>query len=184
MLRTLVFAVALVSVLPPAYAARDAGAYVGRQSLIGLPVIGMAADPSGALALAQQGVRLEGDRVYAGYRFGSGLGVEGAQHQAATRNLTGDVDTLSLAGTVSLPLADDVVATAKAGMHVAESSVLPGPGRFGTSATGSVLGLTLAYRASKRVVLTAESQHLTGSSVQTLGALPSQTYLVGARVQF
>jgi len=184
MLRTSVFALALVSVLPPAHAAPDVGVYAGRQSLVGLPVLGMGADLSGALPLAQQGARLEGDRIYAGYRFGSGLGIEGAQHQAATRSLTGDADTLSLAGTVSLPLADDVVATAKAGLHLAEGGVLPGPGRFGTSATGSVLGLTLAYRASKRVVLTAESQHLASSSVQTIGTLPSQTYLVGARVQF
>ncbi len=184
MLRLFVSAVALVSLLPPAYAARDAGAYAGRQSLVGLPVLGMGADLSGALPLAQQGARLEGDRIYAGYRFGSGFGIEGAQHQAATRNLTGDADTLSLAGTVSLPLADGVVAIAKAGLHLAEGSGLAGPGRFGSSATGSVLGVTLAYRASQRVVLTAESQHLASSSVQTLGTLPSQTYLVGARVQF
>jgi hypothetical protein len=160
-----------------------AGAYAGRSPLIGQQDIRWE-DRSGTVPLAERGTRLAGERLYAGYRFRSGLGVEGMQVQSAARDLSSTIDTVALAGTLSIALADKVVATAKAGLHVAESSLGAAAARPGQLAPEKLFGIGIAYRASPRVELTADSQRFDSRSAQALGPIPAQTYLIGAHLHF
>jgi hypothetical protein len=179
----LVSMLTIATLAPYAYA--EPPAYAGRESPVGVPVTEPLAYSSGVVPfVAEQGTRLAGERVYAGYRFGCGLGIEGAQYQTAARDLASTTDTLSVAGTVSLPLADKVVATAKAGWHVAESNVAVLVKDPGAVAPDRLVGLGVAYQTRENVALTVESQRFGGRPTTSLGAIPSQTYLVGARVQF
>jgi len=160
-----------------------AGAYAGRSPLIGQQDIRWD-DRSGTVPLAEQGTRLAGERLYAGYRFRSGLGIEGMQVQSAAHDLSSTIDTVAVAGTLSVALADKVVATAKAGLHVAESSLGAAAARPGQLAPEKLFGLGVAYRASPRVEFTAESQRFDTRTVQALGPIPAQTYLIGAHLHF
>jgi len=155
-----------------------AGAYAGHTLLTGQQTIDWNGYPAGTIPLAEQGERLLGDRTYAGYRFRSGLGLEGMQYQTPGRDFMSSTDTLGLAGTLSLPLADRLTATAKAGVHVAQSALaLP-------LASQKLLGLGFTYRARQNFDLVAESQRLEGRTAPSIGALPAQTFSIGARVQF
>jgi hypothetical protein len=179
----LVSMLTIATVAPYAYA--ESPAYAGRESPVGVPVTEPLAYSSGVVPfVAEQGTRLAGERAYAGYRFACGLGIEGAQYQTAARDLASTTDTLSVAGTVSLPLADKVVATAKAGWHVAESNIAVLVNNPGAVAPDRLVGIGVAYQTRQNVALTLESQHFSGQPTAALGAIPSQTYLIGARVQF
>lgn len=173
-----------ITALAP-YAQAEERAYAGRESPVGVPATDPQAYSSGAVPfVTEQGTRLAGERVYAGYRFACGLGIEGAQYQTAARDLASTTDTLSVAGTVSLPLADKIVATAKAGWHVAESNVAVLVNNPGAIAPDRLVGIGVAYQTRENVALTLESQHFGGQPTAALGAIPSKTYLIGARVQF
>jgi len=175
----------LTTAIVAPYAYAEPPAYAGRESPVGVPVAESLAYSSGvAPFVAEQGTRLAGERVYAGYRFACGLGIEGAQYQTAARDLASTTDTLSVAGTVSLPLADKVVATAKAGWHVAESNIAVLVNNPGAVGPDRVVGIGVAYQTRENVALTLESQHFGGQPTAVLGAIPSKTYLIGARVQF
>jgi hypothetical protein len=159
------------------------GAYAGRASLNGGQPLDWDPDKPGSVPLAEQGGRLAGDRVYAGYRFRSGLGVEGMQLQSAARDVAGSVDTFGVAGTVCVPLADKLTATARAGLHVAESSLGYAAARPAQLTAEKLFGIGVSYRVNQRVELTAESQRFDGRSLQS-ATIPAQTYTIGARLHF
>jgi len=163
----------------------ESAGYSGRESPVGVP----SADPQGSSSgvvpfLAQQGARLAGERVYAGYRFSSGLGIEGAQYQSASRDIASTNDAFSVAGTVAVPLADKVSATAKAGVHVDQSQVATMASRPASVLPDKLLGVGVSYRMRENIELAIESQHFTGRPAPTLGAIPSRALLLGARVEF
>lgn len=175
----------LLAMLAGAFAGQaHAGAYAGHTALTGQQTIDWNDDSAGTVPLARQGERLLGDRTYAGFRFGSGLGVEGMQYQTPARDLNTTTDTVGLAGTLSLPLADRLTATAKAGVHVSESSLALAMSRATPIAPQKLLGLGVTYRARQNLDLVAESQRLEGRTAQSISALPAQTFSIGARVQF
>jgi len=162
----------------------QAGAYAGQSTLTGQQTIDWNGYTAGAVPLAQQCERLLGTRTYAGFRFGSALGVEGMQYQTPARDLNSSTDTLGLAGTLSLPLADRLTATAKAGVHVSESSLALAVSRPTPVAPQKLFGLGVSYRARQNLDFVAESQRLEGRTAQSISALPAQTFSIGARVQF
>jgi hypothetical protein len=56
--------------------------------------------------------------------------------------------------------------------------------RPGQLAPEKLFGIGVAYHASPRVEFTAESQRFDTRSLQALGPIPAQTYLIGAHLQF
>jgi hypothetical protein len=77
-----------------------------------------------------------------------------------------------------------LTATAKAGVHVSESSLALAMSRATPIAPQKLLGLGVTYRARQNLDLVAESQRLEGRTAQSISALPAQTFSIGARVQF
>jgi hypothetical protein len=163
----------------------DSAGYSGRESPVGVPSTDPHDGSWGVVPfLAQQGARLAGERVFAGYRFASGVGIEGAQYQTAARDIASTNDALSVAGTVAVPLADKVTATAKAGLHVDQSQVAAVASRPSSILPDKLLGVGVSFRMRENVELALETQHFTGRPTSALGAIPSRTLLLGARVEF
>ncbi len=178
----------LCAVLASGFAAHaqagvERGAYAGRAGLGGQPTIEWESYPAGTLPLAQQGSRLAGNQLFAGYRFESGLGVEAMQYETAARDLNSSTDLLGIAGTLAVPLADKWVGLAKAGLHVPESDLALAAGRPALLIPEKLLGIGVAYRAQKNVDLTVQSQRLEGRIPQAL-ATPAHTFLIGAHLTF
>lgn len=176
----------LAAMAQPLLANAASSGYSGRESLLGLP----AAEPDGSFSgmapfVSGQGSRLTGERVFAGYRFESGLGLEGAQVQTPGRGLIATTDNFGVAATLTVPLADRWSAIGKAGVSVSEaaaSALLAG--QAGMPPHDRVIALGVAWQAADRVQVTAQSQRLAGRADASLGSIPGQTFALGARLQF
>jgi hypothetical protein len=170
----------------PLLASAASNGYSGRESLIGLPAAGPDGSVSGvAPFVAEQGSRLSGERVFAGYRFESGLGLEGAQVQTPARGLIATTDNFGLAATLTVPLAERWSAIGKAGVSISEaaaSAMLAG--QAGVPPHDRVIALGVAWQAADRVQVTATSQRLAGRADASLGSVPGQSFALGARLQF
>jgi len=162
----------------------DGGPYAGRTLLSGQPAFDLPVDQAGTTLLTQQGARIAGDRVYLGYRFNSAFAIEGADLRTPAHQLEGTNDSIAVTGSVSAPLSDRVMATAKAGLHVspeAPASSLVRPGFF---ASQPLYGLSFSYLATNNVELLANTERLQGHPTEATSALPGHTVLIGARIKF
>src|SRR4029434_3794463 len=98
---------------PTVSRADDAGVYAGRSLPSGLPANApkdqsqLALEP-GSGALGGDATRLEGQRIFAGYRLGPGVSLEGAQIRSGASNLGLSNETIVVAGVGSVPLSDSV----------------------------------------------------------------------------
>ena len=167
-----------------AHDGNDGGPYAGRTLLSGQPAFDLPVDQAGTTLLTQQGARIAGDRVYLGYRFNSAFAIEGADLRTPAHQLEGTNDSIAVTGSVSAPLSDRVMATAKAGLHVspeAPASSLVRPGFF---ASQPLYGLSFSYLATNNVELLANTERLQGHPTEATSALPGHTVLIGARIKF
>jgi hypothetical protein len=169
--------------------AEDGGFYGGRSLTPGistpLPVDkGQLAVEPGSVALAAAATRLDGERIFGGYRFGPGFAVEGARTRFGTPALAQGGETLSMAGVSSLPLTDSVTLVAKLGLHYPEAS---GPGSnlsFSELAGAGVLyGLGLSLQLADNVELRARSERFAHPQGRSQGTT-ADTFLFGANVRF
>jgi len=122
--------------------------------------------------------------VYLGYRFNSAFAIEGADLRTPAHQLEGTNDSIAVAGSVSAPLSDRVMATAKAGFHVSPEAPGSSLVRPGFLAPQPLYGLSFAYLATKNVELLANTERLEGHPTEATSALPGHTLLIGARIKF
>jgi len=180
---------ALVLILPLAGNADDAGFYSGRISTSGAPSTApkdqaqLALEP-GSAALTSDGTRLQGERIFGGYRFGPGFALEAAQNRIGASALAGGTETISVAGVSSLPLSDSVNLLGKVGLNYAPSSfTASSPSLSDVANGGKLYGVGLSAQVRDNVELRVQSEHL-GRPSAPLGPPASDSVLVGANVRF
>jgi hypothetical protein len=179
----------VVLILPMLGSADDAGFYSGRISTSGTPgappkdQAQLALEP-GSAALTSDGTRLQGERVFGGYRFGPGFALEAAQNRTGASVLAPGTETISVAGVSSLPLSDSVNLLGKVGLNYAPSSFTAGsPSLSDVANGGKVYGVGLSAQVRNNVELRVQSEHL-GRPSALQGPPASDSVLVGANVRF
>src|SRR5262249_20413092 len=121
----------LALAFPLVCGADDTGFYSGRISTSGAPSSApkdqaqLALEP-GSAALTSDGTRLQGERIFGGYRFGPGFALEATQNRSGASALTAGAETISVAGVSSLPLSDSVNLLGKLGLNYSPSSFTAG----------------------------------------------------------
>src|SRR4051794_26714053 len=140
----------------PACFAENRGLYAGRALLSGQAAVQFGDAEAGTEPLAERGARIAGDRLFVGYRFGSGLAVEGTDLRMPAHQMEGTTDSIGIAGAVSLPINDKFVATAKAGFHLGPEQAVNSVGKPATSER--LYGASVAYRATRNLELVAKTE--------------------------
>lgn len=186
---------AFVLAHPAVSHADDAGPYAGRTLLTGAPASApkdqaqLALEPGSAAltaALAADGTRLEGERMFGGYRFGPGFALEGAQTHTAPSGLGAGNQAISVAGVSSVPLSDSVTLVGKLGLNYSTSPFAGGGASISDLASGGRLyGLGLSAQLRDNVELRVQSEHLGRIPGAPQGATAaSDSVLLGANVRF
>jgi hypothetical protein len=190
----LALALAAISALllghPAATRADDAGAYAGRSLPSGLPAAApkdqaqLALEP-GSVALGGDATRLEGQRIFAGYRLAPGFALEGAQIRSGASNLGTGNETIVVAGVGSVPLSDSVTLLSKLGVNY-QTSAFSGGGASLSDVTsgGRVYGLGVSVQVRDNVEVRAQTEHLGRPASAAQGPAASDSVLLGANVRF
>lgn len=180
---------AVVLMLPLAGKADDAGFYSGRISTSGAALTApkdqaqLALEP-GSAALTSDGTRLQGERIFGGYRFGPGFALEAAQNRIGASALAAGTETISVTGVSSLPLSDSVNLLGKVGMNYSPAPFAGGnPSLSDVTNGGKVYGVGLSAQVRSNVELRVQSEHL-GRPSAPQGPAASDSVLVGANVRF
>jgi hypothetical protein len=175
---------------PAASRADDAGAYAGRSLPSGLPAAAqkdqaqLALEP-GSAGLAGDPSRLEGQRIFAGYRLAPGFALEGAQIRNGASSLGTSNETIVVAGVGSMPLSDSVTLMSKLGVNYQTQAVAGGGASLSDVTNGGrVYGLGVSVRVRDNVEVRAQTEHLgrPGSAAQAPAATDS--VLLGANLRF
>jgi len=177
----------LALAFPLVCGADDTGFYSGRNSTSGAPSTApkdqaqLALEP-GSAALTSDGTRLQGERIFGGYRFGPGFALEATQNRTGASALAPGSETISVAGVSSLPLSDSVNLLGKVGLNYSPASFTGGSaGLSDVTNGGKVYGVGLSAQVRDNVELRVQSEHL-GST--PLGPPASDSVLFGANVRF
>ena len=181
---------ALILLHPVAGRADDASVYAGRSLPSGLPGTApkdqaqLALEP-GSVALGGDATRLEGQRIFAGYRFAPGFALEGAQIRSGASSLGTGNETIVVAGVGSLPVSDSVTLVSKLGVNY-QTSAFWGGGASVSDVTsgGRVYGLGVSVQVRDNVELRAQTEHLGRPASAAQGPSASDSVLVGANVRF
>ena len=194
-IRHLALALAAISALalihPAASRADDTGGvYAGRSLPSGLPANApkdqaqLALEP-GSAAMGGDATRLEGERIFAGYRVAPGFAIEGAQIRNGAANLGASNDTIVVAGVGSVPLSDSVTLTSKFGVNY-QASAFTGSGASLSEITGAgrVYGLGVSVQVRDNVEVRAQTEHLGRPASAGQGPAASDSVLLGANVRF
>ncbi len=181
---------ALVLIHSAASHADDTGLYAGRSLLSGAPVSApkdqaqLAAEP-GSAALTADGMRLEGERIFGGYRFGPGFALEGAQTRTGPPGPAAGNQAISVAGVSSVPLSDSVTLVGKFGLHYPTSAVAGGSMSLSDLPSGSKLyGVGVSAQVRDNVELRVQSEHFGRPAGASQGTAGSDSVLFGANVRF
>jgi hypothetical protein len=180
---------ALILIHPAASRADDVGGvYAGRSLPSGLPgnapkdQVQLALEP-GSAALGGDTTRLEGERIFAGYRVAPGFAIEGAQIRNGASNLGASNDTIVVAGVGSVPLSDSVTLTSKFGV-AAPAFAGSGASLSDVTAAGRVYGLGVSVQVRDNVEVRAQTEHLGRPASAGQGPTTSDSVLLGANVRF
>jgi hypothetical protein len=181
---------ALMLMQPAASRADDAGIYAGRSLPLGLLAstpkdqTQLALEP-GSVALGGDATRLQGERIFGGYRFAPGFALEGAQIRSGASNLGASNERIVVAGVGSVPLSESVTLVSKFGLHY-ETSAFGGGGVSLSDFTsgGRVYGLGVSVQVRDNVELRAQTEHLGQPARAAQGPAASDSVLVGANVRF
>ena len=181
---------ALILVHPAASRADDAGVYAGRSLPAALPA-NVAKDQSqltlepGSAALGGDATRLEGERIFGGYRFAPGFALEGAQIRSGASNVGASNERITVAGVGSVPLSDSVTLVSKLGLNY-QTSAFAGGGVSLSDVTsgGRVYGLGVSVQVRNNVEVRAQTEHLGRPASAAQGPAASDSVLVGANVRF
>ena len=175
---------------PATSRADDAGIYAGRSLPSGLPANPLkdqaqrALEP-GSAALGGDVTRLEGERIFAGYRVAPGLAIEGAQIRNGGASLGANNETIVVAGVGSVPLSDSIKLTSKFGVNY-QSSAFAGSGASlsDVAGAGRVYGLGVSVQVRDNVEVRAQTEHLGRPATAAQGPVASDSVLLGANVRF
>lgn len=181
--------VLLASVVAAAPAYADAGTlYAGQADGAGTPLRRDGGNDPGGLpggaALAAQSGKLENQSIYGGLRLSDALAVEAVQKRPFGDATKSNDEAVSVTGKAKLPLTNALSVTGKMGVQYARSTFSsggPGPGDAG--GPSPLVGLGLAYQATDRIELRAESEHVTARAGDPK-ILTGDTVLLGARLRF
>lgn len=190
----LTLALAAISALllgqPVAGRADDAGVYAGRSLPSGLPATApkdqaqLALEP-GSVALGGDATRLEGQRIFAGYRLGPGFALEGAQIRSGASSLGASNDTIVVAGVGSVPLSDSVTLLSKLGVTYQTSGFVGGGASLSdVTSSGRLYGLGLSVQVRDNIEVRAQTEHLGRPASAAQGPAASDSVLLGANVRF
>ncbi len=181
---------ALILIHPTAGRADDAGVYAGRSLPSGLPATApkdqaqLALEP-GSVALGGDATRLEGQRIFAGYRVGPGFALEGAQIRSGASSLGASNDTIVVAGVGSVPLSDSVTLLSKLGVTYQTSAFAGGGAPLSdVTSSGRVYGLGVSVQVRDNIEVRAQTEHLGRPPSAAQGPAASDSVLVGANVRF
>jgi hypothetical protein len=169
--------------------AEENGFFGGRSLIGGAPVVlldnkAQLAEEPGSVALGGDTARLDGGRIFGGYRFGSAFALEGAQTRFGTPATGIPNETLSVAGVSSLPLSDSVTLNAKLGLHRPDAGTPTTGGSLSDPpGTGVLYGLGLSMQLAQNVELRAQSERFARPSGSSPGT-SADTFLFGANVRF
>jgi len=166
--------------------ADDTGLYAGRTLLSGVPAspskdqAQLALEP-GSTALGGDTSRLEGERIFGGYRFGPGFALEGARTRIGPSGLGPNNEKISVAGVGSMPLTDSVTLMSKLGLSYQPSAAAGGGVSMAdVTNSGRLYGVGVSVRVRDNVEVRAQTEHLG----PTQGAAASDSVLFGANVRF
>jgi len=186
---TLAVVGAVVLIHPSPGRADDAGLYGGRTLLSGVPAsapknqVELALEP-GSAALGADAARLEGERIFGGYRFGPGFALEGAQTRVGPSSLAPGNGAISVAGVSSVPLSDSVTLLGKLGLNY-QTSASPGALSVSDVASGGRLyGVGVAVQVRDNIEVRAQTEHLGRPANAAQGPTASDSVLFGANVRF
>jgi len=175
---------------PATSRADDAGIYAGRTLPSGLPAnplkdqAQLALEP-GSAALGGDVTRLEGERIFAGYRVGPGLAIEGAQIRNGGSSLGASNETIVVAGVGSVPLSDSVKLTSKFGVNYQSSAFAGSSASLSDVAgAGRVYGLGVSVQVRDNVEVRAQTEHLGRPATAAQVPVASDSVLLGANVRF
>ena len=185
-------AISALALIHPAVSRADdaGGVYAGRSLPSGLPgnapkdQAQLALEP-GSAGLGGDATRIEGERLFAGYRVAPGLAIEGAQIRSGAANLGTSNDTIVVAGVGSVPLSDSVTLTSKFGVNY-QASAFTGSGASLSEITGAgrVYGLGVSVQVRDNVEVRAQTEHLGRPASAGQGPAASDSVLLGANVRF
>ncbi len=188
----LVIALTAISVLiliSPAAGRADDAVYAGRSLPSGLPATAvkdqaqLALEP-GSVALGGDPTRLEGQRIFAGFRLAPGFALEGAQIRSGASSLAAGNETIVVAGVGPVPLSDSVTLLSKLGMNY-QTSAFPGGASLSDVASGGhVYGLGVSVQVRDNVEVRAQTEHLGRPASAAQGPAASDSVLLGANVRF
>ena len=189
----LVIATAVVGALALMHAApsrADDAVYAGRSLPSGLPAgapkdqAQLALEP-GSAALGAEATRLDGERIFAGYRLAPGFALEGAQIRNGGANLGTGNETIIVTGVGSVPLSDSVTLKSKFGVNY-QTSAFVGSGASLSDVTGAgkVYGLGVSVQVRDNVEVRAQTEHLGRPATPAQGPVASDSVLLGANVRF
>lgn len=175
---------------PAASRADDASIYAGRSLPSGLPATApkdqaqLALEP-GSVALGGDAARLQGERIFGGYRFAPGFALEGAQIRSGASNLGASNERITVAGVGSVPLSDSVTLVSKLGLNY-QTSAIAGGGTSLSDVTGGgrVYGVGVSVQLRDNVEVRAQTGHLGRPASTAQAAAASDSVLVGANVRF
>ena len=181
---------AVVFIHPGASRADDTGLYAGRTLPSGASAnppkdqAQLALEP-GSAALGGDTARLEGERIFGGYRFGPGFALEGARTRIGPSGLGPSNETISMAGVGSLSLSDSVTLVSKLGLTY-QPSTFAGSGASLADVTngGRLYGVGVSVRVRDNVEVRAQTEHLGRTVGPAQGATASDSVLFGANVRF
>ncbi len=181
---------AVVFIHSGASRADDTGLYAGRTLPSGAPAnpskgqAQLALEP-GSAALGGDTARLEGERIFGGYRFGPGFALEGARTRSGASGLGPSNETISVAGVGSLPLSDSVTLVSKLGLNYQPSGFAAnGVSLADVTNGGRLYGVGVAVRIRDNVEVRAQTEHLGRTTGPAQGATASDSVLFGANVRF
>lgn len=181
---------ALALTHPAAGRADDTGLYGGRTLLSGVAAsapknqVELALEP-GSAALGADTTRLEGQRIFGGYRFGPGFALEGSQTRIGPSSLAPGNAVISVAGVSSVPLSDSVTLMGKLGLNYPTSASPGGAVSLSDVASGGRLyGVGVAVQVRDNIEVRAQTEHLGRSPSAAQGPIASDSVLLGANVRF
>jgi len=182
---------AMLLIQPGVGAAEDTGLYGGRTLPSGVPAnppkdqAQLALEP-GSGALGGDPARLEGERIFGGYRFGPGFALEGARTRIGASVPGSSSETISVAGLGSVPLTDSITLTSKLGLSYQPSAFAGvGPSMGDATNVGRLYGVGLSVRVRDNIEVRAQTEHLGRTPGLAQGsATGSDSVLFGANVRF
>jgi hypothetical protein len=181
---------ALVLIHPILGRADDTGLYGGRALLSGVPAsapknqVGLALEP-GSVALGADATRLEGERIFGGYRFGPGFALECAQTRISPSSVAPGNGVISVAGVSSIPLSDSVTLSGKLGLNYQTPTSQAGAvSLLDVTSSGRLYGVGVAVQVRGNIELRAQTEHLWRPASATQGPTASDSVLFGANVRF